>query len=761
MKLKSKKSKQLIISAVIYLIALLALMLIWGIISISQHCTFSISGIVYLHLKNGFLFFIDILPFLFAYIYQKNEKKKQNKLEEYIAEQQKQEELKVKLLHFSQKLAQGNTEYITSDDLSSDSLGKSLIELQNTLRKNSEENQKRKKEDDQRNWVSEGLAKFSDLLRKDNNNLNVLSYNLISNLVKYLNANQGGFFVLNDQNQQNLYFEQTACYAYDRKKFANKRVEWGEGLIGTCALEKQSIYLTKIPESYVTITSGLGLATPRCLLIVPLVFNDQLFGVIEIASFNLFEEFEINFVESVAESIASTLASVKTNIRTSELLSESQEQAEVMAAQEEQMRQNMEELQATQEEAARQSEKFISFTNSVNHTLIRAEYLPDGSLMYANTKFLQKLGYSSSAEVEGKHISMFINKKDREWFDPIWEGLSKGGKHFEGDMKHVTKLGQDLWTMATYTCIRREDGSVEKILFLAIDTTEQKKQSLDFESQIDAMNRSSMKVEFSPEGNVLDANLQFMNSMKYTLVELKDMRATDFIAKEDFEAFRASWKDILNGIPFQGQYRYVTKDKSIFWFRGTYTAVHDMYGDVTKVIFIAYDVTKEKLMELESAKQTEQLKLQEEKLRLAGEELQRKLEEARSEMRKQFQEVEKVKLRNERTLEGALDAIITINQGGTIEFFNKAAEELWGIDRKDVIGNNVKMLFSEENIANEEFISTFVTTDAEKSIGVRKEVTITTKDGEDKSVLFLLSQAVLDDEHTYTAFIQNVEVELF
>jgi PAS domain S-box-containing protein len=260
---------------------------------------------------------------------------------------------------------------------------------------------------------------------------------------------------------------------------------------------------------------------------------------------------------------------------------------------------------------------------------------------------------------------------------------------------------------------------------------------------------------------VLDANLQFMNSMKYTLVELKDMRATDFIAKEDFEAFRASWKDILNGIPFQGQYRYVTKDKSIFWFRGTYTAVHDMYGDVTKVIFIAYDVTKEKLMELESAKQTEQLKLQEEKLRLAGEELQRKLEEARSEMRKQFQEVEKVKLRNERTLEGALDAIITINQGGTIEFFNKAAEELWGIDRKDVIGNNVKMLFSEENIANEEFISTFVTTDAEKSIGVRKEVTITTKDGEDKSVLFLLSQAVLDDEHTYTAFIQNVEVELF
>ena len=64
----------------------------------------------------------------------------------------------------------------------------------------------------------------------------------------------------------------------------------------------------------------------------------------------------------------------------------------------------------------------------------------------------------SNTEVEGKHISMFINKKDREWFEPLWEELANGGKHFEGYMKHVTKQGQDLWTMATYTCVRKEDG---------------------------------------------------------------------------------------------------------------------------------------------------------------------------------------------------------------------------------------------------------------------------------------------------------------
>ena len=94
-------------------------------------------------------------------------------------------------------------------------------------------------------------------------------------------------------------------------------------------------------------------------------------------------------------------------------------------------------------------------------------------MLYANTKFLHKLGYFSNSEVEGQHISKFIDEKDREWFDPIWNRLSEGGKHYEGYMKHVSKEGQDLWAMSTYTCVRKDDGAVEKILFLAIDNTDQ------------------------------------------------------------------------------------------------------------------------------------------------------------------------------------------------------------------------------------------------------------------------------------------------
>ena len=172
---------------------------------------------------------------------------------------------------FINRLIHDDMETEVSELISSDKIGKSLINLQENLSNNKEEQERRKKEDDQRNWVSEGLARFSEILRKDNDNIHELSYNVISNLVKYMKANQGGFFIISEEGKANKYLEQTACYAYDRKKFANKRVEWGEGLIGTCVLEKQTIYLTEIPDSYMEITSGLGKANPKSLLIVPLI----------------------------------------------------------------------------------------------------------------------------------------------------------------------------------------------------------------------------------------------------------------------------------------------------------------------------------------------------------------------------------------------------------------------------------------------------------------------------------------------------------
>jgi methyl-accepting chemotaxis protein len=240
-----------------------------------------------------------------------------------------------------------------------DNLGLSLLEMREELKKAKTDEEKRQEENQERNWTAQGVALFSDILRKNNDNLENLSYEVISNMVRYTNSNQGGIFIVNDNDREHVYLEMTACYAYDRQKFLHKRIEVGEGLVGRCYQEQEKIFLTEIPNDYIKITSGLGDNNPTSLLLIPLAYNDNIFGIMEIASFNKYQEFEIEFIERIGESIAATISSVKANIQTTILLEQSQQQAEEMSSQEEEMRQNMEELRATQEQSARREEELV------------------------------------------------------------------------------------------------------------------------------------------------------------------------------------------------------------------------------------------------------------------------------------------------------------------------------------------------------------------------------------------------------------------
>ncbi|MFY8036074.1 MAG: GAF domain-containing protein, partial [Cyclobacteriaceae bacterium] len=119
-------------------------------------------------------------------------------------------------------------------------------------------------------------------------------------------------------------------------------------------LEGETIYLTDVPSDYVSITSGLGEGTPKAVLIVPLKVRDQIMGILEIATFSVFEKYKIEFIEQISENIATMLSSRKSIELTNQLLAEAREKTEMLTQQEEEMRQSSEELLATQEEMTRQ-----------------------------------------------------------------------------------------------------------------------------------------------------------------------------------------------------------------------------------------------------------------------------------------------------------------------------------------------------------------------------------------------------------------------
>jgi GAF domain-containing protein len=213
-----------------------------------------------------------------------------------------------------------------------------------------------KREEERRLWTNEGLTKFSETVRNNQSNLIELSNEVIRFITRYLGAQQGGLFIVR-QDEKSSYLELAACYAYDRKKFIERRIEIGVGLIGQTYLEGQTTMLTKLPPGYTYITSGMGETTPGCVVIVPMMYNKQTEAIIEIASLEKFEDYQISFLEKAGEFVASALQSARTTEKMQELLAISQRQTEEMRATEEEMRQNLEELQATQEEMHRKQQE--------------------------------------------------------------------------------------------------------------------------------------------------------------------------------------------------------------------------------------------------------------------------------------------------------------------------------------------------------------------------------------------------------------------
>lgn len=370
-------------------------------------------------------------------------------------------------IQFAESIGQANYEapfQMLSED---DKLGKSLIVMRDNLKKNTEETNRR-------NWVTQGMVSLGEILRKTDVKFNDLFDEALRFIIKYTRSNQGGIFMLK-QESTDQYLEMIACYAYERKKYLEKKVEVGEGLLGQCVLEKDKIFVTRLPDQYTHITSGLGFSTPKCLLILPLLINEKVYGVLEIASFEVYQDHELELLGKMSDSLASVLSAAQMNENTKKLLEESQMQKEQMNAQEEEMRQNMEELMATQEEMNRKSEEMKGFMEAIEQSNICiASINTSGKIISVNRSFLSTFQYNES-EILGKHIdTLHVGKiNESEEYLNIWGNIQSATDH-RGEYLRKNSKGNVLRFEGNYKVEKDAGGNVLKIWWIGINVSDYK-----------------------------------------------------------------------------------------------------------------------------------------------------------------------------------------------------------------------------------------------------------------------------------------------
>lgn len=245
-------------------------------------------------------------------------------------------------IKFATALEKGEFDNIDYNFRPNDVLGSSLHHLKNSLIRAKELEVERERDIAIRNWANEGLARFGEILRQDKQDIEQISYDVVSFMVQYIEAHQGAIFIYKDENQM---LELTAAFAADRNKYLQKSVKIREGLVGACAAEKDILHYKTVPDDYLLITSGLGEAKPKELLFVPMILDNLLFGVIELATLKSFGDEVVDFLKRVSTNIASSLNSVRINQKTNLYLERAKQEAELRMKQEKELRHNMEELE--------------------------------------------------------------------------------------------------------------------------------------------------------------------------------------------------------------------------------------------------------------------------------------------------------------------------------------------------------------------------------------------------------------------------------
>ncbi|UAA40613.1 PAS domain-containing methyl-accepting chemotaxis protein [Paraneptunicella aestuarii] len=218
-------------------------------------------------------------------------------------------------------------------------------------------------------------------------------------------------------------------------------------------------------------------------------------------------------------------------------------------------------------------------------------FSPQGEVLSASPRFLAFMGYSPE-EIIGNHHKMFCPTEvaNSSEYRSFWSDLAKG-KSKSGQFWRKRKDGNDIWVEATYIPIV-SNGQVTKVMKIANDVTIAHEKAVSSQALIKAIHRSNAVIEFTPEGIVVDANENFLQTLGYqNLNEIVGKHHKLFCDDDFYQENPDFWKELRSGQVKDGLFRRVDKKGNTVWIEATYNPVYDQRGETIKIVKIATDVT--------------------------------------------------------------------------------------------------------------------------------------------------------------------------
>jgi len=588
-------------------VGVVMLILSWVIGFIKGDTAASFSGLAQMHQTSPAYYIIDLLPIILGvlgYAFTRSHQETIQQLEEQI---NKKDNVINMNARFAKKIGEGDFSANDGEIDDNDILGHSLKKMRENLAMTNEKEK-------ELNWIAKGKDNISNILRLQND-LESLSYLTLVELIKYIDVIQGAFYIYNETDNT---LENTATYAYNRRKYLDTKFQIGEGLVGQCAYEMDVIFRREIPEDFVTITSGiLGDQKPTSLLLVPLITDEKLQGVLEFASLkDDINELKIRFIKELSDIIARTIFNLKVNTRTEKLLKDAQEMTEELQNNEETLRQNAEEMRATHEELEKTNSNLQTQIREVENAQKRQHALLENAseiisiydeemkLKYISPSVFNIYGYTTEEMMEGKDLDRLTAKGVKEYTETFGKLVEKANSSATIQYTYMRKDGQKIYIESTGRNLL-DDPAINGIIINSRDITERKRaekeermkskmQSLS-ENSLDMILRIGINGQFfyanpmvktfteNEPGALINNNLndaKFNETIKNFFIEaVKTVKSTK--EKHDAEVtFPTHFGDRImqvNAIP----------------------EFSDDNKELETILFVAHDITEQKMVEME------------------------------------------------------------------------------------------------------------------------------------------------------------------